>query len=50
MELAKLGFETSYTPINIQDALEPEVWEGVKNRYWHFKTYYLPVCELRSRE
>ena len=32
IELSKLGLSTTYTPINIEDALDPEVWEGVKNK------------------
>ncbi|KAG1679254.1 hypothetical protein FOA52_009283 [Chlamydomonas sp. UWO 241] len=46
LELSKLGFATTYAPIKIEEALAPEVWAGVKNKYWHFSTYFLPECTL----
>lgn len=49
LELQRLGLDTQYHPLPI-DAQASEIWEGVKNRYWHFTTYFLPVCTLTPSE
>ena len=49
LEMNKLGFETSFEPIDVESALEPGVWEGVKNKYWHMKKYFLPTCHFNKQ-
>ena len=44
-----MGLSTQYQQIKI-DPLEDAVWEGVRNKYWHFHTYFLPVCSQKMAE
>ncbi|KAL6754912.1 arginine N-methyltransferase 2 [Haematococcus lacustris] len=46
LELAALGLSTSYEKVDIQQAVQPEVWAGVRNKYWHLPYYFLPKCVL----
>ena len=48
-ELARLGLEAEFVALPI-DASAPEVWAGVKNRYWQLDTYFLPVCSRPERD
>jgi protein arginine N-methyltransferase 2 len=50
LEMAKLGFTTSFQPFNVKSALDPQVWEGVKNKYWHFEKYFLPTCTFKVKD
>eukprot|EP00877_Chromochloris_zofingiensis_P014375 jgi/Chrzof1/9191/Cz03g39090.t1 len=43
VELSALGIGTAYMQERV-DELGDEVWRGVKNKYWHFPVYFLPVC------
>lgn len=31
------------------DELGDEVWQGVKNKYWRFPVYMLPVCTWQQQ-
>lgn len=42
MELAALGLSTSFKQLRVAE-LGDEVWQGVRNKYWRFPTYFLPV-------
>lgn len=42
VELAALGLSTSFQQLRVAD-LGDEVWQGVRNKYWRFPTYFLPV-------
>lgn len=48
LEMAKLGFMTSFQPLDVKSALDPSVWEGVKNKYWHLQKYFLPTCVFQQ--
>jgi hypothetical protein len=48
MELEKLGLNTHFIPIKIEEALEESVWQGVKNKYWHLGNYFLPECRMEQ--
>lgn len=41
LELASKGLHTEYTPLAVGE-LGDEVWQGVRNKYWTFETYFLP--------
>ncbi|KAG2425346.1 hypothetical protein HXX76_013760 [Chlamydomonas incerta] len=41
LELASKGLQTEYTPLAVGE-LGDEVWQGVRNKYWTFETYFLP--------
>lgn len=28
--------------------LGDDVWQGVRNQYWHFETYFLPIVTWRE--
>eukprot|EP00201_Polytomella_parva_P017081 CAMPEP_0175056876 /NCGR_PEP_ID=MMETSP0052_2-20121109/10933_1 /TAXON_ID=51329 ORGANISM="Polytomella parva, Strain SAG 63-3" /NCGR_SAMPLE_ID=MMETSP0052_2 /ASSEMBLY_ACC=CAM_ASM_000194 /LENGTH=400 /DNA_ID=CAMNT_0016321989 /DNA_START=47 /DNA_END=1249 /DNA_ORIENTATION=+ len=49
LELARWGVQTSYERVDVE-ALGDDVWAGVRNKYWHFETYFLPTCVLGSEE
>eukprot|EP01116_Phalansterium_solitarium_P013371 TRINITY_DN3072_c4_g1_i1.p2 TRINITY_DN3072_c4_g1~~TRINITY_DN3072_c4_g1_i1.p2 ORF type:complete len:344 (+),score=147.74 TRINITY_DN3072_c4_g1_i1:114-1145(+) len=44
LELAEMGLQTHYTPIDM-DASRAD-WDGVKRQYWTLKTYNLPTCRF----
>ncbi len=44
LELGRLGFTTRYEKVDIKEAIDPAVWEGVANKYWHLPFYMLPTC------
>lgn len=44
LELEALGLQVQYQPLKIATHLAPDVWEGVRNKYWHFEVYFLPSC------
>ena len=44
-ELASLGFHTRFDVVDI-DTKDPEIWRGVKRRYWWGDKYFLPTCTL----
>lgn len=46
-DLFDLGLQCDILPINV-GSLGDDVWQGVRQRYWHFKTYYLPLATLAS--
>lgn len=43
VELSKLGFNTRYNKVNLGQ-LDDATWQGIRNKYWHFDLYFLPVC------
>jgi protein arginine N-methyltransferase 2 len=43
VELEALGIKTAYNQQRVAE-LGDEVWQGVRNKYWHFPVYFLPVC------
>lgn len=46
-ELERIGFDTSFEVLDI-DTKDPEIWRGVKRRYWWGDKYFLPTCVLRK--
>lgn len=42
LELAALGLSTSFQQVHVAE-LGDEVWQGVRNKYFRFPTYFLPV-------
>jgi hypothetical protein len=42
VELAALGLTTSFQQLRVAE-LGDEVWQGVRNKYWKFPTYFLPL-------
>ncbi|KAJ0087483.1 hypothetical protein Patl1_08850 [Pistacia atlantica] len=45
LELENLGYSTQLIPLPVKNCLGEDVWEGVRQKYWHLDTYYLPVCQ-----
>ncbi|GIL60427.1 hypothetical protein Vafri_15020 [Volvox africanus] len=41
LELASKGLTVEYEPVAV-GSLGDEVWQGVRSKYWHFETYFLP--------
>ncbi|KAG2483914.1 hypothetical protein HYH03_017235 [Edaphochlamys debaryana] len=41
LELAAKGLKVDYEPLAVGE-LGDEVWQGVRTKYWHFETYFLP--------
>lgn len=41
LKLANLGIETEFVPCEIK--VDESVWNGVRRKYWHGDTYYLPI-------
>ncbi|EFJ40778.1 hypothetical protein VOLCADRAFT_69095 [Volvox carteri f. nagariensis] len=41
LELASKGLTVEYEPLAV-GSLGDEVWQGVRSKYWHFETYFLP--------
>lgn len=39
-----LGLQTSYTQLRVAE-LGDDVWQGVRNKYWHFPVYFLPLVQ-----
>ena len=50
VELAELGLSTRYEKLSLREALNEEVWQGIKSKYWKFDHYFLPVCEMEETE
>ncbi|KAJ0963443.1 hypothetical protein J5N97_028565 [Dioscorea zingiberensis] len=48
LELGNWGYTTQFIPLPVKVCLAPEIWEGVKHKYWQLDTYYLPVCQALS--
>lgn len=44
VELAALGLQTSFQQLRVAE-LGDDVWQGVRNKYWHFPLYFLPVVK-----
>jgi protein arginine N-methyltransferase 2 len=42
VELATLQLQVRFEQLRVAE-LGDEVWQGVKNKYWHFPLYFLPV-------
>jgi hypothetical protein len=42
VELAALGLQTSFEQLRVAE-LGDDVWQGVRNKYWHFPLYFLPL-------
>mmetsp|Transcript_31562 Transcript_31562/g.38890 ORF Transcript_31562/g.38890 Transcript_31562/m.38890 type:complete len:107 (-) Transcript_31562:285-605(-) len=50
LELENLGFQTEFHPIPVDSKVkEDTTWEGVKNKYWHMDSYYLPVALFKPQ-
>ncbi|KXZ55008.1 hypothetical protein GPECTOR_3g171 [Gonium pectorale] len=41
LELAAKGLIVDYEPLEV-GSLGDDVWQGVRSKYWHFETYFLP--------
>jgi hypothetical protein len=44
VELEALGLHTAYTQLRVAE-LGDDVWQGVRNKYWHFPVYFLPLVQ-----
>lgn len=44
VELEALGLTTAYTQLHVAE-LGNDVWQGVRNKYWHFPVYFLPLVQ-----
>jgi hypothetical protein len=42
VELATLQLHVRFEQLRVAE-LGDQVWQGVKNKYWHFPLYFLPV-------
>lgn len=42
VELQSLGLSTQFEQLRVAE-LGDDVWQGVKNKYWHFPLYFLPI-------
>lgn len=42
MELSQLALRTRYEQLRVAE-LGDDVWQGVRNKYWRFPVYFLPV-------
>lgn len=46
LQLAKLGLDTEFAPCEIK--VDESAWKGVRRKYWHMDTYYLPICTWKK--
>ena len=46
LQLGKLGLDTEFAPCEI--TVNEKDWEGVRRKYWHGNTYYLPICKWKN--
>jgi protein arginine N-methyltransferase 2 len=44
VELSALGLQTAFQQLRVAD-LGDDVWQGVRNKYWKFPLYFLPVVK-----
>jgi len=42
LQLSKLGLDTEFVACEIK--VDESAWKGVRRKYWHGDTYYLPIC------
>jgi protein arginine N-methyltransferase 2 len=47
-ELNALGMSVKYAAVPM-DASADSIWEGVRNRYWHLKMYFVPTCVMEPK-
>ena len=48
IQLSHLGLETEFAQCEIQ--VNEKEWEGVRRKYWHRDTYYLPIATWRKTD
>lgn len=46
IQLSHLGLETEFAQCEIQ--VKEEEWKGVRRKYWHGETYYLPIVSWKD--
>jgi protein arginine N-methyltransferase 2 len=46
LQLQKMGLETEFAPCEMK--VNEKDWEGVRRKYWHGNTYYLPICTWKK--
>lgn len=44
VELSALGLQTAFQQLRVAD-LGDDVWQGVRNKYWKFPLYFLPIVK-----
>lgn len=49
LDLSDLGLQCAILPVEV-GALSEDVWKGVRQCYWQFETYYLPLAMLRPHD
>jgi len=47
LDLQGIGIETKYEEIEIN--LDDKEWEGLSDKYWCLKYYYLPICTVMNK-
>ena len=48
IQLSHLGLETEFAQCEIQ--VNEKEWEGVRRKYWHRDTYYLPIATWKKKD
>eukprot|EP00939_MAST-03C_sp_MAST-3C-sp1_P001982 g1982.t1 len=46
LELAELGLSTQFIPVPVNSSPDSDTWKGVKRKYFHNDTYFLPICHF----
>jgi len=48
LQLGGIGLDTEFASCEMD--VSDETWKGVRRKYWHNGTYYLPICTWRTTE
>jgi hypothetical protein len=49
LELQRMGIKTDYRRMAVNE-LGDDVWRGIKNKYWKWPWYFLPVCVFEGKQ
>ncbi len=44
-----MGIKTDYRRMAVNE-LGDDVWRGIKNKYWKWPWYFLPVCVFEGKQ
>lgn len=42
LQLSSIGLDVQFEPCEIE--VKESEWDGIRRKYWHGNTYYLPIC------